>query len=247
MDEGKKKITFPSLYADDEGNLYNLKTHRKIKAKVEDLPEWYFEGYRDYYFSLKGVTDVAFHRSWTSNHLDKDAAVYLHYHGKVRKNEFYEPVGDDRWYKWDASSWRDSCKKVCLGIEKYTPKLKLDKLKAAINLNYDHYNQCHELVDCSNFDIVIRPFPNVETPHYVDIHSRKKAMYAVFHGERILSEFLDYKYAEKYVAIYLSNNLGLKRWMETIGNESTPFVRAFDTGYNTSNWVYIKGIKYDED
>ena len=247
MDTGKKKINFPYLYEDDDGYLHNRKTGRKINAKLEDLPEWYYIGYSGHIFSLKDVTDVAFRRSWTDNHLDKDAAVYLHYHGKLRKNEFYEPIGDDRWEKWDASSWRDSCRKICLGIEKYSPHLNLIKLKAAINLNYDHYNQCHELVDTSWFDIVIRPFPEIPTPHYVDTFSKEKAKYVVMHGEIILSEFLKYEYAEKYASIYMSNNLGIEVWTETIGGNDTPFVRAFDTGHNTSNWVYIKEIKYDED
>ena len=50
------------------------------------------------------------------------------------------------------------------------------------------------------------------------------------------------------VVIPLGNSdrfkLGIKVWTETIGNENTPFVRAFDTGHNSSEWVYIKEIKY---
>ena len=246
MDKGKKKINFPYLYSDGDGYLHNRKTLRRLNAKVEDLPEWFYEGYRGYYYSLKDVTDVAFRRSLTDNHLNKDAAVYLHYHGKLKKNKFYEPLENERWEKWDASTWRDSCKDVCLGIEKYSPHLNLDKLKAAINLNYDHYNQCHELIDFSSYDIVERPFDDVFTPHYVDKYSLEKAKYVVTRGDRVLSEFLKFEYAMKYVSLYMSNKLNIKVWTETIGDEETPFIRAFDTGHDTSDWVYIKEIKYDE-
>ena len=246
MDVGKKKVSFPYIYSDENGHLRNWKTGRRISAKVEDLPEWYYEGYYGYYYSLKGVTDVAFRRSLTSNHLDKDAAVYLHYHGKMKKNKFYEPFEEDRSEKWDASTWRESCKRVCLGIEKYSPHLNLNKLKAAINLNYDHYNQRWELLSFSNPDIVIRPFTDVGTPHYVDTHSLEKAKYVVLHGNRVLSEFLKLEYAIRYASIYMSKSLGIEVWTETIGGKDTPFVRAFDTGHNTLNWVYIKEIKYDE-
>lgn len=243
MDTMKKEINNFVLYSDDDGNLFNRETGKRISMKVNDLPEWYFEGYCGIYFSLKDVTDVAFTRSLTDNHLDKDASVYLHYHGKLKKNKFYEPLEKE---KWDYCSWRDSCKRICLGIEKYSPHLKLNKLKAAINLNYDHYNQCHELVDFSSFNIVSRPFPYVNTPHYVDTFSFKKAKYVVLEGNKILSEFLEFEYSLKYVYIYLQEKLNIKDWKEIIGNKESSTIRTFNTGSNLAKWIYIKKIDYED-
>ena len=67
------------------------------------------------YYSLKGVTDTAFVRCWTDNHLDKDARIYLHYHGKLKKNRDYEPLQED---EWDTDVWRGDVELVWLGLEK---------------------------------------------------------------------------------------------------------------------------------
>ena len=74
----------------------------------------------------------------------------------------------------------------------------------------------------------------------------EKAKYVVLHGNRVLSEFLKLEYAIRYASIYMSKSLGIEVWTETIGGKDTTFVRAFDTGHNTLNWVYIKEIEYDE-
>ena len=243
MDEGKKKIDYPHVYSDDEGYLHNPKTGRRIHAKVEDLPEWYIDGYG--YSSLKGVTDVAFHRSYSDNHLDKDAGIYLHYHGKLRKNKLYEPVGDDKWNNvWDASNIGYSAKDVCLGIEKYSPKLSLKKLKAAINLNYDQYNNRSELHWSSNPDIVVRPFPEIDTPHYEDRYGRDKANYMIFLGETILTEFIEIEDAEIYVKEYLEQKLNIDVVNKIEGGENDDYLYAYDTG-DPSNLLYIKKIKYE--
>ena len=81
--DSTKDIKYPILY-EEKGALYNLTTHRKIKLTITELPEWYYHSH-GYYYSLKGVTDTAFVRCWTDNHLDKDARIYLHYHGKLKK------------------------------------------------------------------------------------------------------------------------------------------------------------------
>lgn len=247
MDVGTRKFAFDYLYSDKDGNLHNRKTGRKIKARASDLPEWYFEGYNGYYFSLKDVTDTAFHRSCSDNHLDKDAAVYLHYHGKLKKQPNYEPQEEDKWEKWDASSWRDSCRKICLGVEKYTPNLDLKKLKAAINLNYDQYNNRWEFVnDSIDRDIVVRPFPEIETPHYQERYDGDIAEYAVYKGDVILTEYIKKSGAIKYAKKYIELELGLKHATLIDGDENSDFVVAFDIGYGLDNAIFIKKINYEK-
>lgn len=247
LDEGKKAIKLKILYSRDDGYMYNPKTGRKTSIKVDDLPEWYFNGYRGSYFSLKDVTDTAFRRSYSDNHLDKDAAVYIHYHGKLKKKDNYEPLNGDLWNVWDYSTWRESSKDVCLGIEKYSPHLSLEKLKSAINLNYDQYNNRREFVEYDFDDcFVVRPFPKVYTPHYVDSFDRGEAHYMVCRGDDILTEFIELdgaiKYAEKYISKYFKIDL----LRSLIGTEETDFIRAYDTGHNIFNWIYIKQIKYEQ-
>lgn len=87
---------------------------------------------------------------------------------------------------------------VCLGLEKYSPELNLDRLKAAINLNYDQFNQCNQ-----NF-IVFMPFPEVDTPRYVDRWTKEQFQYVVLNGEIVLSEFIFLERAEEYAVEYVS-------------------------------------------
>ena len=120
--------------------------------------------------------------------LDKDARIYLHYHGKLKKNRDYEPLQED---EWDTDVWRGDTELVCLGLEKYSPELDLDRLKAAINLNYDQFNQRNQ--HC----IVVRPFPEVDTPRFADRWTKKQSQYVVLHGEIVLSEFISLERAEE--------------------------------------------------
>ena len=120
-------------------------------------------------------------------------------------------------------------------------------LKAQINLVYDQYNNRNEFMEYEHEDIVVRPFPEVDTPHYKKRFRDEKAKYVVCHGNAVLSEFIEEETAIKYARAYVSSKLDIKVYTETVGNENTPFIRAFDTGHNTSNWIYIKEIKYDED
>lgn len=169
----------------------------------------------------------------------------MHYHGKLRKNKLYEPVGDDSWNGvWDASNVGYSAKDVCLGIEKYSPKLSLKKLKAAINLNYDQYNNRSELDWSSNPDIVVRPFPEIDTPHYEDRYGRDKANYMIFLGETILTEFIEIEGAEIYVKEYLEQKLNIDVVNKIEGGENDDYLYAYDTG-DPSNLLYIKKIKYE--
>lgn len=237
-----KTIKYHVLSRGDDDRLHNPKTGRMVNIKVEDLPEWYYEA-RGRYYSLKGVSDVAFIRSWTSNHLDKDAMIYLHYHGKLKKNKLCEPLNPD---EWDSRVWRGYSKAICLGLEKYSPYLDLRKLKAAINLNYDHYNQRNELIWFKDHtDAVARPFPEIETPHYTDKYSGEKAKYCVLHGDTILSDFLDLEYAMTYVEIYTRTKLGIEHLIEFKNGSDFDIVHAYKTGSNPSQWIYIKEIKYD--
>lgn len=247
MDEGRKKVRYPLLTRVSDFDDYhdypflrNRKTGRKTSLVEEDLPEWYYHNYsyRDWYYCLKGVTDVAFVRSWTDNHLDKDASVYLHYHGKLKKNELYEPTNRD---EWDSSVWRGFSKKVCLGLEKYSPHLDLRKLKAAINLNYDHYNQRDELIEFKKSeDVVERPFPEIETPHYSDKHSGEKAKYSVYYDKTILSDFLELEKAINYAELYLTKKLGIDIYQEADGSDRSDFVKAYDA---VKEWIYVKKIE----
>lgn len=230
--DSTKDIKYPILY-EEKGVLYNLTTHRKIKLTITELPEWYYHS-RGYYYSLKGVTDTAFVRCWTDNHLDKDARIYLHYRGKLKKNRDYEPLQED---EWDTDVWRGDAELVCLGLEKYSPELDLDRLKAAINLNYDQFNQRNQ--HC----IVVRPFPEVDTPRYVDRWAKKQSQYVVLHGEIVLSEFISLERAEEYTIEYVFKNLGLTIFKEVIGNESSDYIKAYDTSYNMKQWVFLKRIR----
>lgn len=235
-----KNIKYPILVLRNDKRLYNPKTGRKVKIKVEDLPEWYYKA-RGCFYSLKGVADVAFRRSWTDNHLDKDASVYLHYHGKLKKNKLYEPLNGDDWY---SSVWRGYSKEVCLGLEKYSPHLNLKKLKAAINLNYDHYNQRRELIEFKDHsDVVARPFPEIKTPHYTDKYSGEKARYSVFQGETILSDFLDLDYAITYSKIYIHSKLRTDHFEELKDDVDFDCVCVYKTGIDSSKWIFIKKIK----
>ena len=224
-----KDIKYPVLFL-NEGKLYNAKTRRATKLKVGELPEWYYES-SGWFYSLKDVSDVAFRRCLTNNHLDKDALVFLHYHGKLKKDNCLEPLNQD---DWDADIWRGYAKDICLGLEKYSPHLNLDKLKAAINLNYDQYNQQKQT------DLVVRPFPEINTPHYVDRWNNETAKYVVLYGDTVLSEFIKLDRAIAYAEDYISSKLRINIYQEAIGGESSDFIRAFDT---SKEWIYVKRIK----
>lgn len=224
------------------GNLHNTITNRKVNIKKEDLPEWYYESC-GWFHSLKDVTDVSFRRCLTNNHLDKDASVYLHYHGKLKKNKLYEPLNQE---EWDEHIWRGYSKEICLGLEKYSPHLDLKKLKAAINLNYDHYNQRSELIWFKKSgDVVVRPFPKIETPHYSDKYSGEKAKYSVVHGDVILSDFLELENAINYAELYIQSKFGIEQVSELALDNAFDALRAYKVGHGLAQWILIKEIKYD--
>ena len=252
MDEGKKSIPYKLLTrsSDYDDNwhfpyLINRHTGRKTNLKEEDLPEWFYHDfeYRDWYYCLKGVMDVAFIGSPFDNHISKDSRIYLHYHGKLKKTKKLEPFNKE---EWDESTWRCNIKHFCMGLEKYSPHLNLKPLKARINLVYDQYNNRREFIDFDREDIVVRPFPEIDTPHYVSRHGDKKAKYMVCHGPVVLTEFISEEAAIKYAEQYITKELKIELLRKTIGDDECDFVYAYDTSYIVSNWVYIREIKYDE-
>ncbi len=240
---GSHPIAYPVVFERDNF-LYNEETRRRIKGSPNDLPEWYYEA-SGFYYSLRGVTDVAFTRSWTSNHLDKDACVYLHYHGKLKHNDLFEPANRE---EWDARVYRGYAAEIVLGLEKYSPHLKLDKLKAAVNLNYDHYNQRIELFWFPDSqDIVQRPFPEVKTPHYTERHSREKAQYAVMEGDIVLSEFLEQENAVNYARLYAKSRSSDKSYSETSFDSDSDIISTYDfESDNRARRIAVRRLPYDK-
>ena len=58
--------------------------------------------------------------------------------------------------------WRASLTRVIKGLAKYSPRLKLKKVEALINLNYDRY--INEPDNWRGSPYFFRPFPEVKTP-----------------------------------------------------------------------------------
>ena len=216
--------------------LINWKTGRKTSLKEEDLPEWFYHGYsyRDWYYCLKNVTDVAFIPSPFDNHISKDSRIYLHYHGKLKKTKDYRPLHEE---EWDVSTWRCSIAEVCLGLEKYSPHLDLKRLKAGINLVYDQYN------NGNGGDIVVRPFPEITTPHFVDKWGEKKAEYVVLKGNDILSEFINFDRADRYAKEYVNKYLKNELCREISGDEYSGYIKAFAYNLDFPSWIFIKKIE----
>ena len=59
----------------------------------------------------------------------------------------------------------------------------------------------------------------------------------------MLSEFISLERAEEYDVEYVSKNLGLTIFKEVIGNESSDFIKSYDTSYNMKRWVFLKRIR----
>ena len=91
-------------------------------------------------------------------------------------------------------------------------------------------------------DVVERPFPEVETPLYRSYIRDEVVQYLVRRGSRVLSTFIKLEFAHRYAEIYMAKLLGEGIYTETIGDEETPFLYAFDTGYDIEDWLYIEKI-----
>jgi len=235
-----KKIDYELLVKeDDELFLRNRKTNRLTKLREEDLPEWYYKNYsyRYWYYNLKGITDIAFKGSPFDNHVSKDSVFYLHYHGKLAKDEDESPINRE---EWDSSSWRCDVVDFILAVDKYSSNINTSKIKAQINLVYDQYNggNCF-----NNNGVNVRPFPTVNTPIYKEKFSDRVAKYEVVEGDVILSQFVELDRAKEYAEAYVKYNLKIDLIRKLIGNENYSYLEAYDTSYNHKKWVYVRMIK----
>lgn len=218
LNKGKRIPKQNELVAVYKGSKYlvNWKTGRKIKLTEDELPEWFFLNteYDNYYYNLRGVKDVAFDPSPFSNHISKDSAIFLSYHGKLKKDASLRPIHEE---DWDVRTWRANIRWFVLGLEKYSPNLKLDGIKARINLVYDQYLN-HE-ANYHNDKVMIRPFPKVKTPLYVDHWSGEKAQFEVWHNNRLLASFLEKELAVHFINLYFEHNLLLNSPIVRYQNE----------------------------
>lgn len=235
MDEGTKKVEYKlltrsSVY-DDYRNypyLINRETGRPTKLIEEDLPEWYCNNfsYRNWYYCLKGVKDVAYHGSPFDNHISKDSRIYLSYDEKIEKNEDYSPKNENNY----INTWRTNIVNFTYGLEKYSPNLDLRRLKERINLTYDQYNR-----NPFNYHggVTVRPFPEIQTEVIKDIK------YRVVENDNILSEFFDLESAKEYANVYVKENLRqeIVRVVEKSFDEL-----SFDTNHDTNKWLKIERV-----
>lgn len=240
-DIGKKNIFFNLLVReDDEIFLRNWDTGRITKIKEEDLPEWYYHNYtyKSWYYNLKGIKDIAFIGSPFDNHISKDSSFYLSYHGRLRKDQDSRPIDED---KWDSHTWRCDIVSFINGVDKYSPNVKTDKIKAQINLVYDQYNG-GSFFNMNN-SVYVRPFPYIKTPIYKERYSKKEAEYEVTEGNIILSQFIDLERAKEYAKVYVTGNLRISLVRTIIGGDSCDYIEAYDTSYDTNKWVYLRRIR----
>lgn len=235
-DIGTKKIEYKLLTRsssfDDYRNypyLINRETGRPTKLIEEDLPEWYYNNfsYRNWYYCLKDVVDVAYSGSPFDNHISKDSRIYLSYDKEIEKNDDYTPKNKDKY----IDTWRTGIVDFTYGLEKYSPNLNLEKLKERINLTYDQYNR--NSFNYYNY-IKSRPFPEVQT------ETIKGIQYRVIENNNILCEFYDLDTAKKYVEKYNEYNLKLKYVCSTENNRGEIL---YDTNHDQSKWLKIEKVK----
>jgi len=241
MKTGKRPIKQHLLTLEDDAAspyLRHRKTGRKTRLTVADLPEWFLSNYsyRYWFYDMSGVKDVAYEGSPFDNHINKDSRIYLSYDDTHPKNKDQSPKNEK---DWEVHTWRTSLVDVILALEKYSPGLKLERIKAQINLTYDQYNNGNMYEHGS--DVVCRPFPEVKTPRYHARWGGGVAHYAVYHGDRILGTFVEKERAIEYADFYVTRNLRLKRFRYEERKED-PYYRAYDTGHDLTQWVRIKPI-----
>ncbi|MBO4623143.1 MAG: hypothetical protein J5691_04560 [Bacilli bacterium] len=112
-----------------------------------------------------------------------------------------------------------------------------------INLVYDQYNGSNGSFFKTNNRVMVRPFPNLPTPMYVERYSNKKAQYEVLEGNIILSQFIDLERAKEYAKMYVTGNLGINVLKVCVGDEDTDFIEAYDISHNIEKWVYLKKVQ----
>jgi hypothetical protein len=231
---GSKKATLPLYTLEDEDRfLRNRNTGRRTSLTPEKLPEWYFKdySYRSWFYNLKGVVDVAFRMSPFDNHIDKDSSIYLSYSKKLPHKKDYSPVNEEGW---DAHTWRVGLISFIKGLEKYSPHLKLDRLKAGVNRTYDQYNSNE-----NNFfqDAEGRPFPLVKTPPFQD------AQYVVTQGKGTLGSFVSLEIAKKFIGLFIKSNYpNLSVFDVSKGNETSDFIEAYDVSHDHEKWIYLRKL-----
>jgi hypothetical protein len=235
LNGGSKKAKFPLYTLEDEDRFVaNRKTGRRTSMTSQDLPEWYFENYsyRSWFYSLKDVVDVAFRMSPFDNHISKDSSIYLSYSQKLPHKKDYSPAKEEQW---DVRTWRADIESFTLGLEKYSPQLKLNRLKACVNQTYDQYNNNeHNLFQ----DAYGRPFPLVKTPPF------KNAQYIVTQGKGMLGTFALLETAQKFIGLFLKTHypklsvLGMSK-----ENEGSDIVESYDVSHNPEQWIYLR--KFD--
>ena len=234
-DTGTKEIKYKLLTRssgyDDYINypyLINRETGRPTKLIEEDLPEWYYKNfsYRDWYYCLKDVKDVAYFGSPFDNHISKDSSIYLSYDEKIEKNKDYSPRNRDKY----INTWRTNIVNFTLGLEKYSPDLNLTKLKERINLTYDQYNR-----NSFNYynGVDYRPFPEIKTEIIRGIK------YRVIENNNILCDFFDFDSAKEYATTYVNKNLKIKH-VRIIQSDNDNI--EYDTNQDINMWVKVERI-----
>lgn len=238
---GSKKISYNLLTKEYEDIfLRNYSTGARTNIKEEDLPDWYYinYSYRYWFYNLRGITDIAFVGGSFNNHISKDSRFYLHYHGKLKKDNDEHPLNPD---EWDVSTWRCDIVDFIYAVNKYSPHIKTDKIKSQINLVYDQYNGGNFFE--TNHKVYARPFPEIATPVYKERFTDMIAQYEVVEGDNILSQFISFNRAKEYAKVYVEGNLGIASIRIIYGNEECDFIEAYDTSYTMEKWVYIKKVK----
>lgn len=233
LQKGKRPLSMHLLTGGSDGSfLRNCKTGRTLKLTSIDLPEWYYAEYSNIHYDLSGVKDVAYKRPYFDNHIDKDASLYLAYDGVHPKNKDHSPKNED---DYEINTWRVHLVRVILGLEKYSPGLNLNGVKAQINLTYDQYN--NGSIASYDHEVPCRPYPEVKTPRYVSRHEKETAMYAVYHGDRILSTFIHVERANAYAETYITGNLRME--LPPCFEQETPYFRQYPIG---TGEVTVKAI-----
>jgi hypothetical protein len=231
---GNKKAKLPLYILEDEERfLRNWKTGRRTSLTPQDLPEWYYEGYsyRNWYYRLKDVVDVAFQMSPFDNHINKDSSIYLSYSKKLPHTKDYRPVDKE---EWDTDTWRVDLVSFVLGLEKYSPHLNLNRLKAGVNRAYDQYNNQE---DNLFQDASARPFPLVKTPPW------KNAQFVVTQGKGTLGSFASLETAQKFIALFIKYHYPNLSVLEmSKGNADSDFVEAYDVSHDHEKWVYLRKL-----
>ena len=235
-DASFNKNKYKSLVCDyEETILKNRKSWRKTKYKIETLPEWYYissNGYGTQCFSLLNVTDIAYHGSPFDNHIDKDSSVYLAYDGIIHpKDKNMSPINRE---DYEVCSWRCSITNIIKGLEKYSPSLKLDKIKEQINYTYDQYYR-----NSGNWyhGVGYRPYPEIKTKVL------KKFPILVKKHKQILCSFENIESAKKYINAYFEYYHEGATTTLVEGNKDNDYLYCYYFSAYPENWLYIcRGI-----